>query len=282
MNRPLGGGPSNGMYALQKALREEVARRGIDWFVIDGPAEPDDLIWFWNWQDIGELLEHDADGRPWVTGPNILFGNSRCPGAGYGERILLESPHCRLIFTESAWYERLIRRHRGSANTAPIVLWPYPIDPQPAGPLPARYDVLIYAKSGPEGLAEEIAARYARSKILRYGQFSREELYAAARRSRSCVYLSDDDRGPLALAEILLSGCPAVGIERGAPFVEPGRSGIRVDRLEVTPIVEALEDLLEWDRTAVRRRALAVWDAQAIAETVLDALDDVRTSVTAI
>ncbi len=45
---------------------------------------------------------------------------------------------------------------------APIVLWPYPIDPLPGGPLPPRYDLLIYEKSGfGRALPEPIAAALA-------------------------------------------------------------------------------------------------------------------------
>lgn len=44
-------------------------------------------------------------------------------------------------------------------------------------------------------------------------------------------YLADDDHGPLALAEILLAGCPVVGVRTGAPFIEHGVTGYFVERL---------------------------------------------------
>ena len=282
MNRPEGTGPSNGMFALQKALLATKARDGLDWLEISGGAHPDDLVWFWNWQDAGELVYWDGLGRPYVCGPNILFSWSWLPRERDYEGVVCDSPHCRCLFTESAWYRDLIQQHRGPQSTCPIVLWPYPIDPQPAGPIfPAKYDVLILAKSGPAGLAEELAGRWPRSIVLHYGRFRREELFQAARHSRACVYLSSDDRGPLALAEILLSGCPAVGIERGAPWVpcmDTGQTGIRVDRLEAGPITAAVEEILEldWNRHDIRRRALTMFDAERIADVVIGVLEEVR------
>ena len=108
-------------------------------------------------------------------------------------------------------------------------MWPYPIDPWPGGPLPDKYDSLIYAKNGhrPQ-LLEHLAELYPRhiQNPLRPIP-TRKELYAAARQSRACAYLADDDHGPLALQEILLAGCPTVGVRTGAPFVEHGKNRIR-------------------------------------------------------
>jgi hypothetical protein len=56
-------------------------------------------------------------------------------------------------------------------------------------------------------------------------------LFEAARRSRTCAYLADDDHGPLALQEILLAGCPVVGVRTGAPFIQDGVTGVFVERL---------------------------------------------------
>jgi len=52
------------------------------------------------------------------------------------------------MFCHSEWYRDLIAKHRRADNVSPIVLWPYPIDPWPGGPLPDKYDLLIYAKNG--------------------------------------------------------------------------------------------------------------------------------------
>ena len=75
-----------------------------------------------------------------------------------------------------------------------------------------------------------------------------------ARRSRCCLYFSDDDRGPLALAEILLAGCPAVGVPRGAPFVEPGRTGVLLERLDSQSCLEAVAGCRQLDRGRSARR----------------------------
>ena len=45
------------------------------------------------------------------------------------------------------------------------------------------------------------------------------------------IVLADDDHGPLALQEILLAGCPTVGVRTGASFVRHGVTGFVVDRL---------------------------------------------------
>ncbi|HUT11590.1 MAG TPA: hypothetical protein VMY42_13905 [Thermoguttaceae bacterium] len=277
INHATGTGPYNGQYALQRALRRRIARDKIDWLTIDGPAEPGELLWAWCWADIPELLGWDILGRPWVTGPNILFEKAAAPLAGYGEKQLANSPNCRAIFTESDWYADLIRCNLGPRCTAPVVLWRYPIDPTPPPPVdPPTLDLLVYAKSGPADLADQLAARFPRSKILRYGDFHRDELYQTARRARACAYLSDDDRGPLALAEIMLSGCPACGIERGAPWCEPGQTGLLVEALDADQLTDAVEALLEWDRHKVRQAALDAFAPDRTVSTILKTLDRAR------
>jgi hypothetical protein len=73
--------------------------------------------------------------------------------------------------------------------------------------------LLIYAKNGHRSmLLEHLAELYPRHIQIHYGQYQREELSEAARRSPACAYLADDDHGPLALQEILLAGCPTVGV----------------------------------------------------------------------
>ena len=82
----------------------------------------------------------------------------------------------------------------------------------------------------------------------------------------------------MALAEILLSGCPAVGLPTGAPFIRQGRTGILLDRLSVTDCVEAIEDCLEFDRDHVAALAAEQFDTGRIVDTVVRALDQARTS----
>lgn len=281
VDRPGGSGPSNGQYALQKALRRRVERDGIRWLRFGRRADARDLIWFWCWEHIPELLGWDALDRPWAAGPNILFQSSFAPCCAAGEPRVCRSPNCRLLFTESAWYRRLIAAHQRATNTAPIVVWPYPIDPRPEGPIfPAKYDLLIISKSHGEGVARGLADAFPNSLILRYGRFRRRQLFEAARASRCCVYLSNDDRGPLALAEILLAGCPAVGIERGAPWIETGRTGIRVEHLRPALLSAAVSELLDGgpERESIRRAAEERFDTETICTTILDALDAARRS----
>jgi hypothetical protein len=114
--------------------------------------------------------------------------------------------------------------------------------------------------------------------VIRYGSYERSDLFEVARRSRACVYSSRDDRGPLALAEILLAGCPAIGIPRGAPFIEEGRTGTYVKRLTLRGVTEALERV--WragrDRSDVRLQALSMFDTERTLDTILQALDAAR------
>ncbi len=276
IGRPGRSGPWNGQYALQKALRER-ARRDAPWLSIGGRLCRDELPWFWCWLDRPMAVRWLLQGRPLVQGPNTVFLDSRLPRSDWWESKLLDSRCCRLMFTESQWYRQLILRHRGPQNLSPIVLWPYPIDPHPGGPLEPRYDVLIYVKNGRfPGLLKALQLRYRRSRVIRYGHYRREQLWGLARRSRSCCYLADDDRGPLALAEILLCGCPAVGLPTGAAFVLTGRTGILLDRLDVGACVEAIENCLEFDRRSVAALAAEQFHTGRIADTVLAALEDAR------
>ncbi len=267
--QPGSNGPQNGQYALQRALRA----RSVPWLRIGGAPEAGEIAWFWCWLDREAAVAWAAQGRPFVLGPNVLFESSRQPCRVRAERILCGARSCRLLFTESEWYRELIESQRRAENRAPIVVWPYPIDPMPGGPLPAEHDLLIYAKSGfAAGLVERLQKSFRRSVVVRYGQFRREGLVEAARRSRACVYLSDDDRGPLALAEILLCGSPTVGIARGAPFVQPGRSGMLLDDFEPGRVIDAVEDCLELDREQVAATAREQFDPERIVDTVLGAL----------
>jgi len=262
-------GPWNGQYALQKALRQS----GPSWLKIGGTLRGGEIPWFWCWLDRDAAAMAAATGRPFVVGPNVLFENSRHPCRVPAERDICNAASCRLMFTESAWYRDLIEAHRGPANRAPIAVWPYPIDPKPGGPLPLKYDLLIYAKSGyRRGLIDRLSRPLRRVRVLVYGRFRREELYEAARRSRCCIYLSDDDRGPLALAEILLCGCPAIGLPRGAPFIQPGRTGVLLERFRPRECLAAIAECNRLDREAVAALADGQFDVTGIANAVLGSL----------
>ncbi|MCA9181286.1 MAG: glycosyltransferase, partial [Planctomycetales bacterium] len=266
VNAPGGDGPSNGMYALQKELRRRIAE-GLDWLTIKPlPASRDAIPWFWNWHDRSYACWWNSQGLPFIQGPNMLFTNSRSPRIDAEECALLDAKHCVAMFCHSEWYRDLIAANRGPENQSPIYMWPYPIDPLPGPPLPAEYDLLIYAKNGHRpGLLEHLAELYPRHIQIHYGQYRRDQLYEAARRSRACAYLADDDHGPLALAEILLAGCPVVGVRTGAPFIEHGVTGYFVERLppgalcvECRDHFTALEAFVKAIKQAVTANRLSV------------------------
>jgi glycosyltransferase involved in cell wall biosynthesis len=171
------------------------------------------------------------------------------------------------------------------------VLWPYPIDPWPGEPLPAEYDLLIYAKNGHRpGLLEHLAELYPNHIQFHYGQYKRADLIEAARRSRACAYLADDDHGPLALQEILLAGCPTVGVRTGASFVRHEVTGLAVQRLAVGRkcavhaeelqalqiLIESIETAQTMNRTDVRSRACEDFKTDYIVEQVINTLASVR------
>ncbi len=284
-------GPTNGMYALQKALRQRIAE-GLDWLSIKSlPVSKGAMPWFWHWDDRRYAAWWDSQGLPFVQGPNLLFTHSGSPRIDREECALLDAAHCRAMFCHSEWYRDLIAQHRGPANRSPIVLWPYPIDPWPGDPLKAEYDLLLYAKNGRRpGLLEHLAEAFPRHIQIHYGQYHREQLFDAARRSWACAYLADDDHGPLALQEILLAGCPAVGVRTGASLVRHGVTGCLVQRLPpgrrcvstdshevaLTEFIVAIRRARQLDRSAVRLAAKADFETEAIVDCVLSALDEQR------
>jgi hypothetical protein len=255
------------------------------------PASRDAIPWFWNWADRRYAAWWNSEGLPFIQGPNMLFVNSGTPRIDAEECALLDAANCRAMFCHTEWYADLIRQHRGPTNQSEITLWPYPIDPWPAGPLPDAYDLLIYAKNGhrPQ-LLEHLAGVFPRHVQIHYGQYQREQLFEAARRSRACAYLADDDHGPLALQEILLAGCPTVGVRTGASFVRHGETGVVVDRLPPgrqcaesdddvrAPAVfmKAIEEAQAMDRHSVRERAVEEFDSDRIVDSNITAVDKAR------
>jgi hypothetical protein len=269
VTEPSGRGPGNGQYALQRALRE----RAPKWLKIGGKLADDDIPWVWCWLDMQLALRCEQDDRLFIIGPNVLFNDSYWPGRAPGERLLCDARHCALMFTESAWYCDLIEGQRGPNNRAEIVVWPYPIEPRPGGPLSPWYDLLIYAKGQDWcGLTQQLASAFPNSCQITYGKYQRDDLIKLARRSRCCAYLSEDDRGPLALAEILLCGCPAIGVPTGAPFVEPGENGVLLRRFHPPAIIEAVAACHAIDRRTVSKLATVKFDAGRIVGIILSAL----------
>jgi hypothetical protein len=280
------------MYALQKELPKRI-KDGLDWLSIKSlPASDGALPWFWHWDDRRYAVWWDSEGRPFVQGPNMLFTYSGKPRIDAEERGLLDAANCRAMFCHSDWYRDLIARNRGPANTAPIVTWSYPIDPWPGEPLPDEYDLLIYSKNGHRpGLLEHLCEVFPRHVVLHYGQYRREQLFAAARRSRACAYLADDDHGPLALEEILLAGCPTVGVRTGAPFIRDCVTGVIVDRLPpgakcikndadeatLAAYLGAIHQTQSLERGWVRAKAEEQFDKCTVVDLVISAIVAVRT-----
>jgi len=264
-------GPENGQYALQKSLRTSAP----GWLKIGGELRDGEIPWWWCWLDRAGAVRCAQQGRPFVMGPNMLFEVWDVACGAPGERELCNASSCVLQFTESEWYRKWIAENCGPDNHAPIVLWPYPIDPQPGGPLPAIYDLLVYAKSGYDlALLESLVTAVPKSRVMAYGRYRRKALFEVARRSRACVYLSSNDRGPLALSEILLSGCPTVGIAKGAPWIVEGVTGHHVDSLDAPTLTAAVERAWNLDRQEVRAAALRQLDKHRIVNTILSSLEE--------
>ena len=159
--------------------------------------------------------------------------------------------------------------------------------------LPDEYDLLIYAKNGHRPmLLEHLAELFPRHIQMHYGQYHREQLFEAARRSRACAYLADDDHGPLALQEILLAGCPTVEVRTGASFVKTGETGVLVgrlprgrqcveadaDRAVLEIYLSAIRQAQELDRYGVRQGASQAFSTERTINCLIDALNTVRSS----
>lgn len=146
-----------------------------------------------------------------------------------------------------------------------------------------------------EGLKEHdtnglLAELFPRHLQIHYGHYQREELFEAARRSRACAYLANDDHGPLALQEILLAGCPTVGVRTGASFVRTGETGVVVDRLPpgrqraesdedaraLAVFMDSIKKAQWMDRHRVRERPASEFDSDRIVDSIITAVDKAR------
>jgi hypothetical protein len=293
VNGPGGDGPSNGMHALQVALRRRMSK-DLDWFGIErSPTSSDVLPWFWSWHHRRDAIAWNHEGLPFAMGPNVLFMYSRQPRIDQEECDLLDAEHCRAMFCHSAWYRDLIAQHRGPLNQSVISQWSYPIDEWPDEPLPDEYDLLIFVKNGHQPqLAEHLAQAFPRHVRLDYGKYKRRELAEAARRARACAYLADDDQGPLALEELLLAGCPTVGVRTAATYVETGINGCLVDRLPpgesgletdddrraLQLFMTAIERSQQINRMHVRELAAREFATDHCVDKLVAALDRARSS----
>jgi hypothetical protein len=154
--------------------------------------------------------------------------------------------------------------------------------------------LLIYAKNGhrPQ-LLEHLAEVFPRHIQFHYGRYQREELFDAARRSRACAYLADDDHGPLALQEILLAGCPAVGVRTGASLIQPDVTGLWVKRLPpgrecvdgeedfdaLSRYLDAIHRVQSFTRASVRQHAAEQFATYRVVDPLLDEIKQLRSVV---
>jgi len=262
-------------------------KAGLEWFNIQCyPSHTDVLPWFWRADQRLFAAYWNELGRPFVSGPNMVFENSTRPRSSPEECAVLDAVHCRAMFCNSEWYRDLIAVHRGAANCSPIVLWPAPIDPWPTGPRRPHLDLLIYAKNGYDrALIGRLRETFSRSVVVAYGSYDRSDLLDAASHALACAYLADNDHGPLALQEILLAGCPTVGVPTGTPFVEPGITGFLVRHLPsgrdpkdrtLAAYVDYLRRAQSLDRSVVRDAAAVRFSTARIVNTVLEALEQAR------
>jgi hypothetical protein len=274
-----GRGPQRGQFCLQQAL----LKNKPDWLTISNERIPDDTIpWFWSCHSSYDIVECHLRKRPFIIGPNVLFGNSRHPKYEEYESIVCSSPHCRLIFTESDWYSRLIRENLSSESKAKVCVVPYPVtqmtDKYVQQFFVAR-DLLIFCKSGYDSEDVALLFRKFNCTIAIYGNYRHDWLPQAAATSKLCLYLSDDDRGPLAAAEILLTGCPIIGTEQGCPWVrEIYGVGYELSCLEASAIIKIIGRAMNTDlpRQAVRRRAKAFFDPCRVSQIVINELEAAR------
>ncbi len=215
-----------------------------------GPLEPGDIPWHPVWS--AALHERLAEGRPVVIGPNVIWANSRAPGAGAGEQRLLQHAEQGKVvaaFVLSRWYAELTRRR----IAAPVHLLDFPLPRTWAAITPAlraeSWAPFFYVKGGAAeaAIAAELARRWPDSTTITYGAFRRDDLIAAARRHACCIYISREDHFPLAAVEIGLVGCPIISDEKSCSGVLHGVTGL------VVPVRERSSE------------AEFVWDAQAAA-----------------
>jgi hypothetical protein len=76
----------------------------------------------------------------------------------------------------------------------------------------------------------------------------------------------------LSPAEILLAGCPAIGVPTGAPFIRPGRTGVLLDRFRPEACIDAVARCHQFDRHTVAAEANRQFDTTEIVDSVLAAL----------
>lgn len=275
-------GPTVLVAALTDALRADPRFEDIN----AGPLRADDVPWFP--VHSAQLVKCMREGRRVAIGPNVLFGSSQAPGACAGEKELMAYENYAAIFTLSRWYSELTRRHFTQKTNHFILDYILPAAwlRQPSCALIAR-DAMIYLKGGKEEtrIADALRAAFPSHVLIRYGAFTRAQLFEAARTSRACFYISREDHYPLAAVEIGLMGCPIISDERACPVVAHRLTGLVCpvrERAEDAPFTWAADSAnrlaAEWpgavvmDRAAIRGRTIARHSAPAAVERIASAL----------
>jgi hypothetical protein len=231
----------------------------------------------WSYEDAKIAVACETLGLPYVCGPNVLFNNSRKPGFTPDERELLGGKNCVLAFTESAWYAELIRESCPTQPGLPIAIFRYPIDPPVPEPKRIEWDVLLYLKDNrlANAVLDMKDLPWKKSKIIVYGRYERKELIYTAQRSRCCLYVCTDDRGPLGAAEIALAGCPLVGIERGCPWVTNPAIGVRLTTFHREQVIAGYLRAIKMRRGEVKAAAEEFFSTAATVRTILEYLEKI-------
>ena len=112
---------------------------------------------------------------------------------------------------------------------------------------------------------------------MHYGHYLRVQLFEDARRRRVCAYPADYGDGPLAVEEILLSGCSTIDGNTGASFATTGETVV-LDEDERPPSVylDGIRHKGTRDRGSVRQIAAEKLETDRITEDVFTALYTIR------
>ena len=278
------------MATIQSLLLKLIGEGGLPWLRIGGKPSEGEIPWFWHLRDRASAVDWALSGRPFIAGPNLFFVDSGKPRIDALERSLLDTPHCRLIFCHTSAYAQLIRTQRGVQNGAKIVEWPYPVNPFPKGPLPAKWDLLLYVKDGvlpreyPANEASKIAlsleSSIPQTVKLVYGNHTQKRLMHLAARSRASVYLSREESGGIATVEMMTAGCPVVATKRGGPLILDGETGYWVDDWDLEEIQSKVSHAHRLNRQVVALVARSHFHPTKILAILLSSLDRARKSST--
>ena len=249
------------------------------------PSEPEPTKMFENFEAGDELIA--------ATGADIRTGNRACyvPSGDYIVMPPKESFHSAPDYYETVFHEMAHwtePEHR--------LNWDRKNEGYAMGELIAEISACyLAAELGiPNSQRIDKSAAYLKSWLDCLKGDSRAIFRACSQASKSCALLLDCvrtpepvDHGPLALQEILLAGCPTVGVRTGAAFVRHGETGVVADRLPpgarcaesdddvraLAVFMEAIEEAQSMDRHSVRDRAASEFDSERIVDSIIIAVN---------